>query len=781
MRCRDGRPALTMTWGTPWLVLALLLPACGPPGGARGPETPPAAGPAGAPGAASAGETSRGKEGGPSLVTEGYAQRGSCRQCHAAIAESYEQVAMARSFRRAPGAESIEDFGRGNRLEHTASGFVYEMRREGGRIVQRRFEPQADGRPARVFEREATFIIGSGRHARSYLHLAPSGEMTQLPVTWYTEEGRWGMSPGYDRRDQPDFFRPVTYACLFCHDAYPDVPAGRDLPYSVSLFPQDLPSGIDCQRCHGPGARHVDLARRSDAPADEVRRAIVNPARLTAERQMDLCMECHLETTSGGAWNAVLAFGRGVFSYRPGQELAAYRHEFDYAPVRGPSPDSLNGERFDIAHQAYRLRQAACFRRSAGRMTCLTCHDPHRKPEDPATYFASRCLGCHEREQCGGMHRGPEGAQAGENCIACHMPRRRTDDVVHVTMTDHLIRKRHPAREALLAPRREPAGLYKGPIAFYRDDEAPPGPERDLYLGVASVLNGVDRDHGVALLEKAIAARRPGTAEPYFRLGVALLEGGREGDAVERFRTAARLDPGNPSVLFGLGNALTAAGKAEEALASYDAALAPWPGYSEAHTNAGNLLFRDGRLEEALARFDRAIALRPDNAEAHSNRGAVLARLGRPQEARAAFQEALRIDPARAEAASNLAVVLLDLGEEDEAVRVLRGGLARNPSHPGMLSRLAFVLATSPRQERRDGREALRLAQSAVRLTSRKDPRALDALAAALAEVGRAGDGARVASEAVRLASAQGQAGLAAAIEKRRQAYARGGPYRAGS
>ena len=40
--------------------------------------------------------------------------------------------------------------------------------------------------------------------------LSPTGEMTELPVTWYAQERAWGMSPGFDRSDQPDFFRPVT-------------------------------------------------------------------------------------------------------------------------------------------------------------------------------------------------------------------------------------------------------------------------------------------------------------------------------------------------------------------------------------------------------------------------------------------------------------------------------------------------------------------------------------------------------------------------------------------
>src|SRR5262247_3712626 len=100
----------------------------------------------------------------------GYADPAACRPCHADIARSYESVAMARSFASPASADPIEDFTRKNRLTHEPSGFTYDMLRERGRFIQRRSERGPDGRPVRVFEREATFAIGSGRHARSYLH-----------------------------------------------------------------------------------------------------------------------------------------------------------------------------------------------------------------------------------------------------------------------------------------------------------------------------------------------------------------------------------------------------------------------------------------------------------------------------------------------------------------------------------------------------------------------------------------------------------------------------------
>ena len=710
----------------------------------------------------------------PGRQGSGYADTAACRPCHADIARSYESVAMARSFANPASADPIEDFTRNNRLTHGPSGFTYDMLRERGRFIQRRSERGPDGRPVRVFEREATFAIGSGRHARSYLHREPTGEMTLLPVTWYTQEKAWGMSPGYDRPDHPDFFRPVTFTCLFCHDAYPDVEPGRDSPVAPQLFPADLPSGIDCQRCHGPGEAHVLLARSRSASFVDVRKSILNPARLPPERQLDICMQCHLETTSSGNWSGLVAFGRGVFSFRPGDDLAAYVRHFDHPPGSG------HEGKFEIAHQAYRLRQSACFKGSAGRMTCTTCHDPHRRPEDPKASYAAKCLGCHQARECAPASRLAARGGSPVDCVPCHMPPRRTDDVIHVVMTDHLIRREQPASAERLGARAEQREAYRGPIVFYRVEEIPAGPERDLVLGVASLLDDVDRESGLDRLQRSVLALDPKTAEPHFQLGLSLLAAGKGSESAAALERAAALAPGNARIKMALGSALEAAGRQEDALKRLEEAIAAWPGYSEAYTNAGNILAARGRAGDALRRYEQALAIRPDDAQARANRGVILSQSGREAEAVADLREALRIRPGLPEASLNLAALLLGKGDAAEAVALLRVAARRNPAHASVLARLAWILATSPRDDVRDGHESIERADRAVRLTRRSDARALDSLAAALAETGRMREAARVADEARALASSAGQADLAAAIAARRALYEKGVPYRDG-
>ena len=62
-----------------------------------------------------------------------------------------------------------------------------------------------------VEEKEIDYVLGSGIRARTYLHLDEQKKLVELPVGWYAEKGGyWGMNPGYDRPDQPDFRRRIS-------------------------------------------------------------------------------------------------------------------------------------------------------------------------------------------------------------------------------------------------------------------------------------------------------------------------------------------------------------------------------------------------------------------------------------------------------------------------------------------------------------------------------------------------------------------------------------------
>src|SRR6185436_5674782 len=304
---------------------------------------------------------------------------------------------------------------------HAPSDSYFTMLRRGGRFFQRRHQLGPDGRETNVMEKLIDFIIGSGNHARTFLHRSPRNTLIELPLGWYADKGgHWAMNPGYDRPDHQGFRRKVTYDCMFCHNGYPDTPLGHDERGAEPVFAGRLPTGIDCQRCHGPGGKHVQAAQIQGAKVRDIRAAIVNPSRLDAERQMEVCMQCHLETTSFSLPNQIQRFERGPFSYKPGEPLADFALHFDEAPGKG------HDDKFEIVNSAYRLRRSACFQRSEGRLLCTTCHNPHDIPrgETAARHYNGVCRQCHSQVESGNHPRS-------DDCVSCHMPKRRTDDVVH--------------------------------------------------------------------------------------------------------------------------------------------------------------------------------------------------------------------------------------------------------------------------------------------------------------------------------------------------------------
>ena len=170
-----------------------------------------------------------------------------------------------------------------------------------------------------------------------------------------------------------------------------------------------------------------------------------------------------------------MLFDRAPFSYMPGQPLADYELAFDRAPGANKG--------FEVAQEGYRFRESQCFQQSAGKLRCTSCHNPHDIPrgEQATLHYNGVCLGCHAT---GASH--PMSTLASQpshnvnaNCVSCHMPKRRTEDVVHAVMTDHLIQRRPAANLLAEFPERHGLGLE------YRGEVVPYGDQDDLYTAIA--------------------------------------------------------------------------------------------------------------------------------------------------------------------------------------------------------------------------------------------------------------------------------------------------------
>jgi predicted CXXCH cytochrome family protein len=589
----------------------------------------------------------------------GYVSPQLCAACHQSIWESYRRTGMARSFYRP--TNGPQAYTTRSAFYHKASNSYFEMLDRGGKYYQRRYQIGLNGEQSNVMEKEVHFIMGSGNHVRTFLHRTSRNTLVELPLAWYAENGGyWAMNPGYDRPDHPGFRRTVTYDCMFCHNGYPEIPAAIDKPGAEALFPSRLPEGIDCQRCHGPGGRHVRLAQSVGIKAERIRSAIVNPSRLSTEKQMEVCMQCHLETTSFPLPNSIRRYERGAFSYQPGEPLANFILYFDHAPGRG------RDDKFEIVSAAYRLRRSACFQKSGGALLCTTCHNPHRvaSGEGAARRYASVCRQCHtgafDRLVASSKHPGPG------NCIECHMPKRRTEDVVHAVMTDHYIQRRKPDRELLeqIAERHETnRNAYRGDVVLYYPQELVRAPEKVLYLAIAQVSQSSNLTSGIAQLTAAIDKYRPGRAEYYFQLAEALRKTGQIEKAVLLFQEAVRRNPKFTSALIKSGALLKNLGQYASAAEVLNQAIDGAPDNASAWHEMGLVYLGQARRSDAIAALEKSVQLDPDAPEPFNSLGGVWFEMHDSARAKSAFQNALRIQPDYAEAQNNLANLLSSDGE----------------------------------------------------------------------------------------------------------------------
>ena len=620
----------------------------------------------------------------PPPPSAAYVDPATCAGCHSDIWRTYSRTGMARSFHR-PAPENTKPA----TFYHKPSDSYFTIVEREGRFYQRRYQIGFDGKETNSVEKQIDYVVGSGNHVRAYLHRTSRNTLIELPLAWYAEKGgSWGMNPGYDRPDHPGFTRNITNACMFCHNGIPPFASGSSEAGRDTEFPEPMPQGIDCQRCHGPGSQHVELAGNG-AKAEEIRSSIVNPARLSPDRQMEVCMQCHLESTSSPLPNAIVRYEREPFSYRPGEPLGDFMLQFDHAPGAGRE------DKFEIAGAAYRLRRSACFQKSKGELRCTTCHNPHDIPrgEQAAQRYREICRQCHEAEiskmTATGAH--PESG----DCIGCHMPKRRTDDVVHVVMTDHYIQRRKPERD-LLAPlpeRREAdENAYRGEVLFYYPQSLPAGRDRDLYWAVAQVSQKSNLSQGIPALAAAIEKYRPDNLEYYLHLGDAFTNNGEISKAVPVYEEAARRKPDSLVALRKWGFSLRASGKPERAVEVLKRALAVAPDATAWHELG--LTYVDLRSkDEAVAALQKAADLDEDMAEPYNSLGALWLERHDLQRAEPAFREAIRRQPDYAEAHSNLANVLSATDRFEEARYHFEAAIRVKPNYAAARYNFALALA----------------------------------------------------------------------------------------
>lgn len=635
----------------------------------------------------------------------GYVPDQACAECHGAIAESYQDLGMARAFFKLKAPKVIEDFEEDNHFFHAASGRHYSMQTRAGEYFISRWMVDAGGKAYGLREERIDWVLGSGNSSRSYLHQNELGELYQFPIVWYSKLNQWGMAPGYDRAQHQGFERRIGSRCMFCHNAYANLPEGSDAAGVAPRFPLELPQGIGCQRCHGPGAEHVRLALDPAVGDAQLAAAIVNPGKLPAARLDDVCNQCHLQPSTQ-LDSHLQRLGRGSYSFRPGEVLADFRLGL-VLPQFGDG-----SETFEVNHHSTRLRESACFENSAGALACIRCHDPHAKPAPKILTERVRevCMGCHAGES---MHDSledkPETSRA--DCAACHMPRHRAADAIQLLMTDHRIR-RLPAPDDWTDPRPERNAL-PGAAQFYDEALVPAGDEGLILRAMAQMVrggNGAERIAMKQLLEQSDLAY----PESWSALGTAHMQAGETEQAIEAFSRARELAPERDFLTIQLSEALRSRGQERKALQLVRECIKHNPNNPDLLREMAEALATTGRKERALRFARNAVEGRNNHFAARMLLGSLHLEAGDAEAALEELNMAIAIEPGAPEAHHDYAYVLALENRWEEALRHWRLAAEQAPQSADLQRSLAIAALCAPAVEVRDAELGLGAARSAM-------------------------------------------------------------------
>ena len=311
-----------------------------------------------------------------SLVdTNHYIGKTECKKCHSDKFETFIHTGMGMSFDLATLQKSSAHFSSHDLIYDKFLNFYYYPHFKDSTLFITEF--RLNGKDT-TYSRDVkvNYIVGSGQHTNSHL-INVNNYIYQAPATFYTQSQKWDLPPGFENGFNNRFTRMIELECMSCHNAFPKIVLGSANKY------EEVPTGIDCERCHGPGSIHqqqkmagiiVDVKNKIDY-------SIVNPAKLEINKQMDVCQRCHVQG------NAIVKEGKSFFDFKPGMNLSDVMNIF--MPLyKGDESSHI------MASHAERLKLSKCFIETIksaqlknelhpniepykNALTCITCHNPH--------------------------------------------------------------------------------------------------------------------------------------------------------------------------------------------------------------------------------------------------------------------------------------------------------------------------------------------------------------------------------------------------------------------
>lgn len=676
-----------------------------------------------------------------------YAGSAACAGCHEeqyrAWRDSHHRMAM-----QPPSEETVVGDFSGSRFGY--AGFDYEFyERDGAYYVV----ADDESGEAREFEIEYTFGIYP---LQQYLVALPGGRLQALGVAWDARPAEAGgqrwfhLYPGdaithTDELHWTGRQQNWNFMCADCHSTDFRKNYSRQTKSYQSTFAEVT---VGCEACHGPGSVHVARADRGSYDADDLSRAVTDPA-----AQIEVCAKCHSR-------RGILAEGFEPGSsfhdhYRPaliedGLYFADGQIQ-DEVYVYGSFLQSKMHQRGVVCSDCHDPHGGQLI--SSGNETCTTCHrtdPPDRFPtlsrseyDDPRHHFhepdseGARCVSCHMPERlymvvdarrdhsfriprpdlsastgspdvCTGCHAGRDAEWAAAE-LARRFPTGKAEHYGEVLAAARVNQNDAAARLAELASNGAHPPIVRGtalaelygyadPVVVETLADGLGHADALIRQGAVQGMAGLDIEQRWSLAQHlldderlAIRSNAAVALAPMLERDLLQADRTRLQAAIADYVETQELNADRPEALTNIGNLYSMTGEVEAAQAAYADALQLDEDFVPALVNQADLHRRLGRETDAARLLEAARTVAPENAGVRHALGLSLVRQRRLPEAIEELAEAARLGTADSRYAYTLGIALNSVNRSEEAVNTLEAALDRFPGDAELLFALTTI------------------------------------------------------------------------------------------
>jgi len=262
------------------------------------------------------------------------------------------------------------------------------------------------------------------------------------------------------------------------------------------------------------------------------------------------------------------------------------------------------------------------------------------------------------------------------------------------------------------------------------------GEEVTAYQAISEAYTQIEEyDKALEYADKAIELEPESSLGFSLRARVHIMQE-KNDEAIKDLNKAIDVGPRDVNARLLRAQLLYEADKFKDALTDVEKALLLRPGLERGIFLRAMISAADEKYDDAIRDIQKLLEADEDNLGYRLQLAAYMSASDRPRASIELYDELVEEDGENTFALRGRADALLAIGEHAKAIADYETILKLDPEHSGALNNLAWVLATSPKDEVRDGKRAIELGKKACEVTEYKAAHILSTLGAAYAETG---------------------------------------------